>query len=274
MKKNIELDAQRLEFLLNHMNLRPSVFAKMIGIERPDRLYGVLKRRYGLSEKLAGLIVNAFPHISFKWLVTGLGEPFVVPSSNVNPSDRIRKIFTHLKMSIEELSEKTKIPVPLLNSIIYGVGKPDRELLKVFADAFPQFNPDWILYNKEPMMKTSELSSETILSGYEPLRKGANYLVPGLETAEMFFTISSDDMSPLIRPGDIACGKWIDFKNNILMGKVYYIELRQYDIFRRVLPNDNSSIQLVSTNKEYPAIKVRIEDIVKMALILGVIRPI
>ncbi len=57
-----------------HKQMTPSAFAESLGLERPDRLYNVLKGKNGLSVKFAKLISDTYNDINYDWLLTGEGE--------------------------------------------------------------------------------------------------------------------------------------------------------------------------------------------------------
>lgn len=67
-------DSERLETILQCSQMNPNNFAKVLGKERAQGIYDVLKGKVGISKRLAKEIVNVFPEFSETWLLTGLGD--------------------------------------------------------------------------------------------------------------------------------------------------------------------------------------------------------
>lgn len=67
-------DNERIESVLNYLNMRANKFAKHIGLKSPQILYDILNGRNGISKYLADKITAKCVNISLSWLLTGEGE--------------------------------------------------------------------------------------------------------------------------------------------------------------------------------------------------------
>lgn len=66
-KKSIE----KMDFILNDLNINASQLAKEMGYKRPERLYKVIRGENSISKKLAEEINERFPQYSVEWLLSG-----------------------------------------------------------------------------------------------------------------------------------------------------------------------------------------------------------
>jgi hypothetical protein len=60
--------------LLDELRMNTQQFALSIGLNRPDRVYHVLRGRNNVSKDLANLITEKYPDVNYKWLTTGEGS--------------------------------------------------------------------------------------------------------------------------------------------------------------------------------------------------------
>lgn len=72
-----------LNELLDYLKLSASSFAKSIGYDSPNRIYYILRFRNGVSKEVAKDITDAYPDISYNWLLTGRGEMLKTGSIHV-----------------------------------------------------------------------------------------------------------------------------------------------------------------------------------------------
>ena len=67
-------DSERINTIIEYLHINVSNLSKTLGLKSPDRLYHILNGRNGISDKLAKIVVDRFPAISYVWLLTGDGE--------------------------------------------------------------------------------------------------------------------------------------------------------------------------------------------------------
>ena len=66
---------ERIERLLNHLEMSAPAFAVAIGKDRPQFIYDIQKgKTKNISQELAKQILSAFPQINDVWLLTGQGQ--------------------------------------------------------------------------------------------------------------------------------------------------------------------------------------------------------
>ena len=69
--------AERLESLINKLNLNARSFAIELGYSRADSIYAIFKRNSKISNSLLNKICNRFPQVNREWLMTGFGSMFI-----------------------------------------------------------------------------------------------------------------------------------------------------------------------------------------------------
>lgn len=67
--------SERINKLLNHLNISAATLASELGRERPQFIYDIQKgKTKNISTELAKQIVSVFPEINEVWLLTGTGQ--------------------------------------------------------------------------------------------------------------------------------------------------------------------------------------------------------
>lgn len=67
-------DQQRMEHVIQYTRVSAKKFAETIGLDRPDRVYHVIKGRNNISSALAKLITDKYPELSYDWLISDKGK--------------------------------------------------------------------------------------------------------------------------------------------------------------------------------------------------------
>jgi len=70
-------DSERMQQLLLGLKMNAETLGKSIGKRKGDVIRNVLNGANGISHKLAYSITQAYPNVSFEWLMTGEGEVFL-----------------------------------------------------------------------------------------------------------------------------------------------------------------------------------------------------
>lgn len=85
--------AQRIKMLIQANGLNPKTFSEMLGYDRPQVVYDLLKgRTRNVSLSMADKILSAFPDVNRVWLLTGAGQMtdnMVMPESQSLPSPEV-----------------------------------------------------------------------------------------------------------------------------------------------------------------------------------------
>ena len=67
--------SERINKLLNHLNISASTLASELGRERPQFIYDIQKgKTKNISSELAKQIISVFPEFNEVWLLTGTGQ--------------------------------------------------------------------------------------------------------------------------------------------------------------------------------------------------------
>ncbi len=67
--------SQKIESLLNYLNINAKVFSEELGYERPQIIYDILKgKTRRISEDLTNKITSVYTEVNRVWLLTGEGE--------------------------------------------------------------------------------------------------------------------------------------------------------------------------------------------------------
>ena len=76
-------DYQRIEKVLNYLNLNPNQVYKQLGIKTPQVFYDIKAGKCGISKDLANKFQEKYGNINKNWLLTGEGDMLKQPSSNI-----------------------------------------------------------------------------------------------------------------------------------------------------------------------------------------------
>ena len=108
----------RLQGLINALNLNPRSFAIELGYEQATTIYNIIKRQSNPSRSTLDKICNRFPQVNREWLLTGQGTMFNTPTASSDDLtvtakqvlDRLEPMlkndFKKIAKEIEEIHEK------------------------------------------------------------------------------------------------------------------------------------------------------------------------
>jgi len=69
-------DKERIEELLYHFRMMQKDFAEKCGI-LPETIADIKREKHGISKRVFGKIIKAFPEVNKEWLATGDGEMLI-----------------------------------------------------------------------------------------------------------------------------------------------------------------------------------------------------
>lgn len=78
--------------------------------------------------------------------------------------DRIKQIMDGQHMTQQEFSEFLNIAPATLSSILRGRTRPTLSIVDAIVAHFPDISTDWLLFGKEPMMKSAEAETDAVAS--------------------------------------------------------------------------------------------------------------
>lgn len=96
---------------INHKQMTPSAFAESLGLDRPDRLYNVLKGKNGLSVKFAKLISDTYNDVDYDWLITGEGEMISMEGKSTDENFINEPNSKYGKDGVTQLAEESHMEV-------------------------------------------------------------------------------------------------------------------------------------------------------------------
>ena len=99
--------AERLEILINNLNLNPRSFSIELGYSRADSIYAIFKRNSKISNSLLNKICNRFPQVNREWLMTGYGSMFT-KQENEDLTVTAKQVIDNLKENTESLKNEIK----------------------------------------------------------------------------------------------------------------------------------------------------------------------
>ncbi|WP_127340759.1 hypothetical protein [Flavobacterium cupreum] len=98
--------SERIKQIIEHMGVSVMFFEKQIDTSNNSIGSGVRKKS-NFSGEILKKILNKYPGISAKWLITGKGEMFVNPEENKEKlSEKDNKYILSLEKNVELLEEK------------------------------------------------------------------------------------------------------------------------------------------------------------------------
>ena len=132
------LDSQRLEEVLNYLNLSALEMSRRVGLKSAQRFYDVKSGKCKISRVLAESIQENFPEISAAWLLTGEGEMLRVDSdpaasadipAPAQPSRSGAEVSVMEKMYRDVCQEKAELQIKLAKALakLAELGAPCKE---------------------------------------------------------------------------------------------------------------------------------------------------
>ena len=99
--------AERLESLINKLNLNPRSFALQCGYSQATTFYSIIKRDAKPTSSTIDKICNRFPQVNREWLMTGYGSMFT-KQENEDLTVTAKQVIDNLKENTESLKNEIK----------------------------------------------------------------------------------------------------------------------------------------------------------------------
>ena len=202
------------------------------------------------------------------------------------------KGFTNKKFEIETGFSNGAFASQLKNNKTIGVDK-----LENILTTYTEINPDWLLTGKGEMLRGEEdktvaipvqqgkgiplIPAEAIagfnMEGFDDLVVEEHYHVPDFNRVSPDFLIRARgaSMYPKFNSGDVLACKLIDDFAFIQWNKPHVILSKSQGIMlKRIKPSgvDKENWLLVSDNEKYDPFSFPVEDLHRLAIVVGVIR--
>jgi len=284
-----------LDKLFIHFEMTAKKFSESLGIDRPERIYNVLRGRNKVSSDLANLIIAKYPNINYAWLLTGEGDMLkeseiviqkaILYLTSNNDLYSIRQELNIPESTLREYKEKTKVPTIdhayKLSNYFEKIGEklPEEKLDVKF------YEPENLPMNRKLIPLWDDISS---VGGRQQKGYSANmqsnsppteWIDPGdwFKNATAAIRHYGESMTEY-PPGCILALKEVYEKQLIVWGKDYVIETNEYRITKRVQRGNSSDfIKAYSSNIDtYPdgrlihePVDIAWKDIRGIYLVLG-----
>lgn len=99
----------RIIELVEALNLNTNEFAKELGLDRPDKIYNVVKNKTKASTDILELITNTFELVNGDWLLRGIGPMFKGQSNSTALREEIKKLMDENHQLLRDVAEMHRI---------------------------------------------------------------------------------------------------------------------------------------------------------------------
>jgi len=206
--------------------------------------------------------------------------------------ERLLEFLAYLGMGQTKFEEKVGLSRGLINKI---KGNISLDSLKKITNAYPELNENWLRSGNGEMMKSDstnekekEKDSRLIslynvsgAAGYgsfdEMISKEkiiGQYLIPDFRDIDWMIYVNGSSMYPKYSSGDIIACRVLYESRFIQWGKVYVVATKEQGMLvKRLKKSENEDyITAVSDNKAYDPFDIPKDEILGIALVVGVIR--
>jgi hypothetical protein len=253
MEDNKVTPAKRIELILHSLNLNAKSFAESMGLDRPDRLYNITRGRNSISKNMAETITYHYPMISYVWLISGEGDPFIYEKDN-SESTEVGKTLSSLNKTPIELAEV--VGMQHLSEIINALkgAPPSQELKNKIRNL--SGNRGLPLLNYSDIKGSIEESVE--------IYRGDYYNLPFVKLNCLLvsqYKLTSND----IRIGDVLGLRKID-GSFFLPGKPYILDTTQGLILCEVLEEG------LNVQSDYGKFKIPLSEVIGIFNVATILR--
>jgi phage repressor protein C with HTH and peptisase S24 domain len=201
--------------------------------------------------------------------------------------------------SVEKSERLFENEIGLSNGFVSNIGDSIREASKEkILNKYPQLNWDWVLTGNGPMLKSEmqdahvSISKTTAINEiclYDVSAAGGygsfdeiisqekivgRYVVPSFRDISWMIYVKGSSMYPKYSSGDIIACRVLYESKFIQWGKVYVVATREQGILVKRLEESEQTehIKAISDNKMYKPFDIPKNEILGIALVVGVIR--
>ena len=212
--------------------------------------------------------------------------------------NRIREVIKREKLKNKEFAKIIEITENSLNGIFKTDFNVKSDILIKIANKFPQYSMNWLLTGKDEMLKSTEhphiaiqtdegntkavyLYDVSAAAGYGNFDEMISnekvigkYIVPDFKNADWMIYVKGSSMYPKYSSGDIIACRVLYESKFIQWGKVYVVATREQGILVKRLKKSEKEdcIKAVSDNTGYDSFDIPKDEILGIALVIGVIR--
>lgn len=211
-----------------------------------------------------------------------------------NLSERIRQFIDYKGFSVNKFSISVGASNSYFNKILKDNNSIGSDRIEKILRTYPEINPEWLLLGSGSMLKNDVMVAKRSEKGY-PLVVGTAigglwndktaieerdvkdyYVIPKFQHKKVDFMIEVEgsSMYPKYSSGDVVACRVIKERNFIQWNKTHVVATKnQGIIIKRIKKGDcDENLLMVSDNKDYDPFFVPIDEIVGLALVVGVVR--
>ena len=146
--------SERLQFILDHLNMTPTSLARSIGMAKPQPIFHIASERYGISRQLANRITSAYPQFSEKWLIKGEGQPFNPGMEDYKSrAERVKLLMNHFYISKEKFAAILDVELQEVDDVVVKNINPGEGMIKRIIENYPNVSEEWLRGGRDPMLK-------------------------------------------------------------------------------------------------------------------------
>ena len=103
---------ERLECVLEYVNMNANAFATHIGMQRSENIYHIKRGAFGISEELVDRITACYPEINPTWLLSGVGDMLLNGATNKSVVPFYEQGVEQLLNSVDKRTKLVKYQLP------------------------------------------------------------------------------------------------------------------------------------------------------------------
>ncbi|MDQ6477842.1 S24 family peptidase [Dyadobacter sp. LHD-138] len=241
MRENfLKMFSQRLnEFIINYLKITPYALEKSIDVSNGAISKAIANGKTIGMDTLEKIFIK-YPDLNLEWLISGNGE--------MTKRERKNEILSGQKLVNSSVEAKE-------STIIYD------DPLRNIPGSIPFF--EWRQGQGGPVTvynDTNEIPSTYIYS-------------PGFEDCTFACRVSGDSMEDRIKSGDIIACKEINNRESISFGDIFLVVTAEYRLVKIIRRSPKVGwIILRSYNKDFDDMDMRMEEVLNLYLVKGVIK--
>lgn len=244
---------ERLEFFLKSKKISNSEFGRRVGA---CASYVASIRKSISPDKIEG-IAESWPDLNIEWLLTGEGEMLKTQSTNSvvtgNVSGNGNQIVAGNNMVLQDKVSD------------YTANVPKREDVEIIETEEVGLKETVILTPEIVNKPGIDIKQELELGTLPAPVKLTQDIVP-LHDAKVY--LENDEMAPDIEANDPVLIRFMETKEAIVPGRMYFVDIYRCGVVRWVFPQPNGALLLCSTNT--PNMEVSMDSVKSIAEVVAI----
>jgi phage repressor protein C with HTH and peptisase S24 domain len=214
-----------------------------------------------------------------------------------NILDRIKKICNNEGISVTSLEQKIGASKGVLSRAIANGTDIQYKWVQTLVENYPLYSTEWLLTGTGEMLKSEQkpviINSHSEISEGIPLYNASasagygsfdemisgeklvgNFIIPGFKNIDWMIYVAGSSMYPKYSSGDIIACRVLHESQFIQWGKVYVVATREQGILVKRLKESpkEDCIKAISDNPNYDSFDIPKDEILGIALVVGVVR--